>query len=182
LLKGLPMLEAPLPAVTLPVRPLTAAAFAPFGEVIEAAADVAHHAINAGYAQRFHDLARVDTAAAGGRTLVNIFRARPRTLPLRLGGLERHRLGSQLFMPLAPLRYLVVVAAPGDTPSSSTVHAFLAAPGQGINMRPGTWHHPLLALDDGGDFLVIDRGAADGAEDCEVHRWVDVEPWVDRLD
>ncbi len=27
-----------------------------------------------------------------------------------------------------------------------------------MNFRPGTWHHPLLALDQQQDFLVVDRG------------------------
>jgi ureidoglycolate lyase len=51
-------------------EPLSAAAFAPFGQVIEARPDGSHHDINDGYAQRYHDLAQVDTTADGGRTLV----------------------------------------------------------------------------------------------------------------
>jgi ureidoglycolate lyase len=35
---------------------------------------------------------------------------------------------------------------------------FLARNGQGVNYRAGTWHHPLLALGEVSDFLVIDRG------------------------
>jgi ureidoglycolate lyase len=157
-----------MPRHTLSVEPLTAAAFLPFGDVIEATAGIAHHAINDGHALRFDALADIDTARAGGRPRLSIFRASPRVLPLHVTLVERHRLGSQLFMPLAPQRFLVVVAEAGARPTAPSLRAFLAGPGQGINLRPGTWHHPLLALDDGGDFLVIDRAADESPEDCEV--------------
>lgn len=163
----------------LHVEPLSATSFEPFGQVIEASPGVAHHLINDGYAERYHDLARVDTASAGGRTLVNIFRARPRTLPLRLSLVERHLLGSQLFLPLSPQRFIVVVAAAGPTPRPEALRCFLAGAGQGVNLSRGTWHHPLLALAEGGDFLVIDRGAPDKTEDCEVHRLDQTEVWIE---
>ena len=41
----------------------------------------------------------------------------------------------------------------------------------------GTWHHPLLALDDGGDYFVIDRGS--DADDCEVLVLDQTEVWVE---
>jgi len=55
----------------------------------------------------------------------------------------------------------------------------MAAPGQGVNYARGTWHHPLLALDAGGDFLVIDRGGPGAADDCEVLSLSDAEVWID---
>lgn len=155
-----------LPA--LAVEALTAAAFAPFGDVIEAGSARDAYAINDGTTQRFHDLARIDVGD-DGRAIVSLFRAQPRVLPIVIGMLERHPLGSQAFVPLDPaLRYLVVVA---DDPARP--RAFLAAAGQGVNYRRGTWHHPLLALDRVSDFLVIDR-AGPGANCDEVmlpHRW-----------
>lgn len=162
----------------LAIEALTADGFAPFGEVIEAAAHTPRFEINAGYAQRFDDLARVDTGAEGGRTRVSIFRALPRTLPLQLGLVERHVLGSQAFVPLAGQRFLVVVAPPGPAPVAEGLRCFITAPGQGVNMSRGTWHHPLLALDAGGDFLVIDRAPDRPTTDCEVHDLVGVQAWV----
>lgn len=153
----------------LAVEPLTADAFRPFGDVIEATASASRRTINEGYAERFHDLARIDTAEQGGRALVNIFRALPRPMPFTLRLVERHLLGSQAFVPLAPLRFLVVVAAAGPAPRVDQLRCFLAAPGQGVNYARGTWHHPLIALDAGGDFLVIDRGGPGAAQDCEEH-------------
>ena len=69
--------------------------------------------------------------------------------------LESHPLGSQAFVPLDPaLAFVVVVAAdPAAEPQ-----AFLARRGQGVNYHRGTWHHPLIALERVGDFLVVDRG------------------------
>ena len=145
----------------LPVEALTRAAFASYGEVIEADAAGAI-AINAGSAQRFHALAAVDTAHAGGHAVISVVRAQPRTLPFTVQMLERHPLGTQAFVPLDPaLRYLVVVASAID----AAPRAFLATHGQGVNYSRGTWHHPLLALDRVSDFLVVDR-AGPGAN-CE---------------
>jgi ureidoglycolate lyase len=159
----------------LRIEPLSAAAFASFGHVIEARGS--HQLINDGDAERYHDLAHVDTTADGGRTLVNIFRAKPHALPLKLKLVERHRLGSQLFMPLSPQRFLVVVAAAGSAPPADALRCFVANAGQGVNLARGTWHHPLLALDGGGDFLVIDRGS--DADDCEVLVLDQTEVWVE---
>ena len=66
--------------VTLTARPLTKNEFAPFGDVIETA-DAEHWTINEGFAERYHDLARIDVGAEGGRPLVNLFRAKARDFP-----------------------------------------------------------------------------------------------------
>lgn len=139
---------------TLRIEALTRAAFAPYGEVIDADAAKQVYAINEGSAQRFHDLAALDCGDQQGRVVVSLFRAEPRPLPFEVRMLERHPLGSQAFIPLDPAtRYLVVVA---DAPDAMP-RAFLAQAGQGVNLHRGTWHHPLLALDRRSDFLVLDR-------------------------
>ena len=139
-------------------EPLSAAAFAPFGDVIEASAAAQRWQINQGQAERFHDLACVDMAGPGATTLISIFRSQPRRFPLRLSLLERHPLGSQAFMPLAALPYLVVVAPGESAPQLQRLRCFLAGPGHGVNYARGTWHHPLLSLHETADFLVVDRG------------------------
>ena len=144
-------------STSLPVAPLTRAAFEPFGDVIEA--DGAERfEINNGSTTRFHDLARVDVAAEGGHALVNIFRARPLPMPLTIAMMEKHPLGSQAFVPLEAAPFLVVVAPPGDAVAPADLRAFLARAGQGVNYAPGVWHHPVIALGRETDFLVIDRG------------------------
>jgi ureidoglycolate lyase len=140
--------------MTLKPEPLTAAAFAPFGDVIEARG--APRGINYGVTQRFHDLAKIDCAAEGGRTIVNIFRSLPPAFPFAVKVMERHPLSSQAFMPLSGWPFLVVVAPKGAF-DPAAVRAFRAGPGQGVNFAVGTWHHFNLALEAQSDFLVIDR-------------------------
>ena len=141
----------------LAAQPLTRAAFAPFGDAIEA--DGAQHfEINNGSTTRFHDLARVDVAAEGGHTLVNIFRARPLPMPLTVAMMEKHPLGSQAFIPLEAAPFLVVVAPPGESVAPEDLRAFLTQGRQGVNYARGVWHHPVIALGQETDFLVIDRG------------------------
>jgi len=146
--------------VILKPEALTAAAFAPFGDVIETRDSAVRLQVNQGHAERYHDLASVELAGSGARALISIFRSQPRQFPLFLSVLERHPLGSQAFMPLAALPYLVVVAPGGDAPDVWALRCFIAAPGQGVNYARGTWHHPLLSLQATTDFLVIDRGGA----------------------
>ena len=153
---------------SLAIEPLTAAAFSPFGDVIETSDAARHFTINDGFAERYHDLARVELGDAG-RPVLSIFKAQPRKLPLQLQLLERHPLGSQAFMPLSQLPYLVVVAEAGPPPQTAQIRCFMAAPGQGVNYAPGTWHHPLIALHAPCDFLVIDRGGVPGENNCDEH-------------
>ncbi len=138
--------------------PLTARAFAPFGEVIEAAGRP-DMAINQGLAERFHDLARLDFS--DGRAGISVFRARPRALPYRLEMLERHPLGSQAFLPLQAAPFLVIVA-PDANGRPGPPRAFLSRPGQGVNYRRATWHGVLAPLCEPADFAVIDRIAPPG--------------------
>ena len=53
--------------------------------------------------------------------------------------------------------------------SPDDLRAFLAQPGEGVNYAPGTWHHPLLALNEVSDFLVIDRsGPGNNCEETAI--------------
>ncbi len=134
-------------------RALTADAFAPYGEVLEAAGEP-DGLINQGLCGRHHDLARMDFA--GGRAGISIFDAAPRTLPLRLEMVERHPEGSQAFLPMTQEPFLVIVAEDaGGVPAEPV--AFLTAPGQGVNYRRGVWHGVLTPLAAPGLFAVVDR-------------------------
>lgn len=162
----------------LTAEPLEAQAFSPFGDVIDPGAAGKRRTINEGFAERVDALARLDTGRQGGRPVLSVFRARPRALPLQLRLVERHLLGSQAFMPLQSQRFLVVVAPAGPAPSPGQLRCFMARPGQGVNYAAGTWHHPLIALDAGGDFLVIDRGGPLADDDCEEHSLLEAEVWA----
>ena len=141
---------------TLVAEPLTAEAFAEFGEVIEQAGHDSFE-INQGMADRYHDLARVETTGEGARTAVSWVHARPEQTPITLRLMERHPQGSQIFMPLGPQPFVVVVAPGTDAPAHDTLRAFVSNGRQGVNYRRAVWHHPMIALDVPTDFLVVDR-------------------------
>lgn len=149
--------------------PLTAAAFAPFGDVLEAAG-APDRVINQGFCGRWHDLARLDFA--DGRAGISLFRAAPRALPYRLELLERHPEGSQAFLPMSEAPFLVIVA-PDDGGAPGCPLAFLTMPGQGVNYRRGVWHGVLTPLSAPGLFAVVDRiGDGPNLEECRLD-----EPW-----
>ena len=78
--------------------------------------------------------------------------------------LERHPRGSQSFMPLSYFRFYVVVAPAGETVEQDTVEAFVTNGRQGVNYHVGVWHMPMIAMQSGQEFLVLDR-AVDGGQD-----------------
>lgn len=140
----------------LVAEPLTPETFAPFGDVVGAAAAKRGIPINQGYTIRFDDLAAIDVNDRGGRICVSIFRSTPIGPPVMIRLMERHPLASQAFIPLERRPYLVVVAPPGPF-DAGAIRAFLANGDQGVNYAKGVWHHFLLALEQESDFLVIDR-------------------------
>jgi ureidoglycolate lyase len=153
-------------------RPLTAAAFAPFGEVLEVAGPP-DRLINQGLCGRHHDRARLDFG--GGRAGISLFDAEPRSLPVRLEMMERHPEGSQAFLPMTQAPFLVVVAEDAEGVPGEP-RAFLSAPGQGVNYHRATWHGVLVPLSAPGLFAVVDR-IGEGAN-LEEH-WF-AEPWLVR--
>jgi ureidoglycolate lyase len=138
---------------------LDAAAFSLFGVVIDPAGK-APELINDGSTRRYTDLARLDLCGDvdDGSPMLHIYEASARAFPLMLARLERHRRASQVFMPLGGQRFIVVVAPGGNLPEWDQVRAFLTAPGQGISLHRGCWHHGLIALNDGDRFAVIEGG------------------------
>ncbi|EPX87087.1 ureidoglycolate lyase [Salipiger mucosus] len=134
-------------------RPLTAAGFAPFGDVLEISG-APDKIINQGLCGRHHDRATLDFGP-GGRAGISLFDAEPRSLPYRLEMVERHPEGSQAFIPMHREEWLAIVAGPGEVPGP--VQAFLVAPGQAINLHRGTWHGVLTPLHAPGLFAVVDR-------------------------
>ncbi|MGC2780468.1 MAG: ureidoglycolate lyase [Bradyrhizobium sp.] len=145
--------------------PLTKAAFARFGDVIETDGAPPIE-INQGFARRCNGLAAVDVTSGGAAVNISLFEAKPRPLPIEIRLMERHPLGSQLFMPLQDQPWLVLVCDDPREPAS--YHAFLASGRQGVNYARNAWHHPLLVFDES-RFMVIDRVSADNLEEV----WLD---------
>ena len=151
-------------------EPLTAEAFQPFGDVLEADGPP-DRLINAGLCGRYHDRARLDFG--DGRAGVSIFDATPRALPYVLEMVERHPEGSQAFVPMSLNPFLVIVA-PDEAGTPGTPSAFLTRPGQAVSFLRGTWHGVLTPLHAPGLFAVVDRIGA--GVNLEEHRFD--EPWT----
>ena len=157
---------------TLHPEPLTKAAFAPFGQVIEAEG-AQHYPINSGDCERFHDLAKIELGGVHARPLISLLHSRGFALPLDVKMVERHPLGSQAFYPLSAHPFLVTVA-PDDNGRPGTPRAFITAPGQGINIGRNVWHGVLTPLVADARFLVVDRGGE--GSNLEEHHFD--TPWL----
>jgi ureidoglycolate lyase len=145
---------------------LTAEHFAPFGDVIAVPTVNGRH--DAG--------AALSSARAQARPVLTLSQRDPVALPLLVRQMERHRFSSQSFIPLAPARFLVLVAphAAAGGPDMAQARAFLGAPGQGVTYRADVWHHPMAVLDAPARFAVL-MWQDDTADDEE---FVDVVPFT----
>lgn len=135
------------------LEPLTATAFAPFGDVLDVSGEP-DKIINAGMCGRYHDRANLDfnDGVAG----VSLFKSKARTLPIELDMMERHPDGTQAFLPMS-MDPFVVVVAPDDDGKPGQPRAFLTTAGQGVNYHKNTWHGVLTPLYAPGLFAVVDR-------------------------
>ena len=137
----------------IPIAPLTAQAFAPFGDVLEVSG-TPDKIINQGQCGRYHDRAVLDFA--DGRAGISLFDANPRALPYQLDMVERHPQGSQAFVPMTNQPFLVIVAPDEDGVPGRPL-SFVTQPGQAVNYHRGTWHGVLTPLHAPGLFAVVDR-------------------------
>lgn len=153
----------------LKAAPLTADAFHPFGEVLEARGDF--RLINGGLCRRHHDRARLDFGDA--RAGISVFKAEARRLPYAFDLVERHPDGSQAFLPMSEHPFLVIVA-PDEGGVPGAPQAFLTDGAQGINLLRGTWHGVLTPLSAPGLFAVVDRiGTTPNLEEYRYQK-----PWT----
>jgi ureidoglycolate lyase len=150
----------------LRAAPLTAAAFARFGQVIEAAGVGA--AANQGRATRIPLSLDLTADPRATRAAAAIYRIVPSALPFAMGVVERHPLSAQLFFPNHAARFLVCTLGnlPDGEPDLASARAFIGHASQGIVYRAGLWHGPLVALDAAADFL-MQMHECGGPEDCE---------------
>lgn len=137
----------------LTLMPLTAEAFAAYGDVI-ALKPAPDKMINAGMCGRHHDLARLDFS--DGAAGISLFDAKARHLPYSFDLVERHPAGSQAFMPLTQVPFMVIVADDLDG-IPSRPKAFLTSAGQSINLHRGVWHGVLAPFEAAGQYAVVDR-------------------------
>ena len=155
--------------IKLTPEELTEENFADFGEVVSIQSKQSK-TINNGFAEKFADIASLDTKEDQGQTSVHIFVAKSRQFPLHISMLEKHPYFSQTFIPRHSSPFIVVVAPPSEKPSIEKIKAFITNGEQGINYSRGVWHFPLISIKDNSQFIVIDRKHnedIDTIEQCE---------------
>lgn len=184
------------PAVV--AEPLTPKAFAPYGGVISAdhqMADVKSSSANYGTATKLHRVAPIVNNFSKCKSGTpesprwNVFRcSAPKHLIQHADGqckrykakvLERHPYSTQTFVPMGqPLNkdsFVVIVATTDPSssdklPDPASVKAFVCKGNQSVTYGAGTWHAPMVVIDEGIahiDFAVFiyENGVAD--EDCQ---------------
>ncbi|PPR05855.1 hypothetical protein CVT26_010135 [Gymnopilus dilepis] len=173
-------------STVIPVVPLTAEEFAPFGEVIQAYPDVSSRPsgikvtpANDGTADKYHKLALLSSSyreGSGATAGISVYRCRPlegiSNGLTTLKALERHPFTSQAFIPMGGGRnsqdtadsYLVVVAlnGPDSQPDLKSLKAFLASTAQGISYKAGIWHQPMTVLGKSLDLACVETQIGDG--------------------
>lgn len=159
--------------IILKPEPLTAEAFAPFGEVIETTGREFYQ-INYGKTERYSDLADLDTLQQGGKPTVSIFRSQPVQFPFRIEVMERHPQSSQAFISLERQAFFTLVAPAGEQPLVEQIRLFRVGAHQGINYRRGVWHHYLFSPAGVRDFICLDRTGGTGSNCDEYHFTQDI--------
>ena len=157
---------------TLVARPLTAEAFAPFGQVIDKSV-TQPRPMNAGKARRFHDLADILVSGEESRVVVGLVEAEAYPLPLVFRLVERHPFGAQAFIPLTDAPFLVIVC-PDEDGTPGRPQAFVTAPWQGVCYARNTWHGVLTPFGQAQDFVVVDRAGAG----VNLEEFTFAEPWT----
>ena len=129
------------------LEPLTAEAFAPFGEVLAAPAAPGRDYIDAALENR----------RAHAKPSLSFSTKAPTALPLASTTMERHLHSSQSFVPMEAGRWLVLVAPHGADggPDMARARAFLARPDQGVTYGADVWHHPSTVFDRTARFAVF---------------------------
>ncbi len=155
--------------ISITALPITPERFADYGDVIHASAD-SMAAMNDARFDRFSQLANIH--ADGRPASISIARCKmPTSLPYRFDLVERHPHGSQAFMPLSRFSFFVVVAPAAESVEPEDLRAFVTNGNQGVNYHKGVWHMPMIALEAGHEFLIVDHGT--DSDNCDEHYFSD---------
>lgn len=162
---------------TIHAVPLSAARYAPYGEIVQAS-ETGSAPANQGTARRSDFLADLRNLRPGAKPNLCVFRCAPflgDRFEVKL--LERHPYSTQIFLPLPGAGpALAVVALGGDAPDLATLAAFIVEGAQGLTYRPGVWHHPIVALGRPSDLacLVWEDGSSGDCEELSLPKPVAV--------
>ncbi len=130
------------------LEPLTAAAFAQFGAVIEQPRQAGDRSFYTSW---------LGSERSGMTPRLHVNRLMPAQLPYSIDTLERHPYAAQIFIPLEVSRYVVVVAPDAESggPDAARAVAFVAPGNVGVLYRQGVWHSGAAVLDGPGSFTVL---------------------------
>lgn len=146
---------------TILATPLSAGAFAQFGQVLDASG-APDRLINRGRCGLYADRAQLDFR--DNLPSVSLLLAEPRDLPYQLNMVERCQSGTQTYIPMNSDPFLVMVAPDaGDRPGRPV--AFVSNGKQAVNYTPGTWRSVLTPLVGPDLFARIEPRAETGNSD-----------------
>ena len=130
----------------IPIRPISAPDFAPFGSLLERPEQT----------PRQDRAALIENGRPGVAPNLALIRSEPFAAVMPLLRLEMHPVSSQTFMPLSVEGYVVVVAEDRDgRPDPDTMRAF-AVPGHvGVHYRAGAWHAHMMTREHPGTFAML---------------------------
>jgi ureidoglycolate lyase len=156
-------------------KPLTAEAFAPYGEVVSTDAAKKEFSMNYGLATRYFDLAEIDADEKGGKTCISLVNSNAIKFPFSVEKMEYHPFGSQLFYPLCNRPFLILVSTPAETLDTDKLELFISNGKQGVNYHKKVWHHYLMPLDDNSGFMVVDRnGNDDNCVETQINKQIHI--------
>ena len=132
--------------MSMKLRPLSAAAFQPFGDVLDPAFE----------GPRVDHAARLQNSRADASHNLMLVRSAATGRPHMVARMERHPFSSQTFIPLQGARAVLAVALDNGSgaPDLATVAAYVSE-GQGFSYHAGVWHIPLATLDEARAFAVF---------------------------
>jgi ureidoglycolate lyase len=147
--------------VTLKVKPATAEALKPYGEVI--GYDPATPPLPIDFYDGKAKVRRVVNFVSDGETEMPVVTLKRR--PLEVRWMERHFKHTQAFISLGSKPFIGVFAPPNDKelPDIEKAEAFLFDGNAGFAMHIGTWHEfPFALLDDTHMLVILRKEATEG--------------------
>ena len=120
-------------------RPLTAEAFAPYGQVLQGTGPVT---------ERKEFASRMHNGRPHAKPNMTYMKVLPSTGRVLVRAVERHPFSNQTFVPLNGTQHLVAVcpSAPDGTPEVARLQVFVASGSQAVNYDANVWHAPRTAL------------------------------------
>ena len=136
--------------------PLTRSNFDIFGDVIDDQCDATRE-INEARFDRYDEICEIDIADHQPLCISMVCCRAPTQYPICIDVIERHPLGSQMFVAMSDQPMFVCVAPADSVFDISNLMAFVTNGRQAINYRRGVWHMPLIGTVSGQQFLVVER-------------------------